>query len=269
MASTILVHSSASVMDIGLTRRYTYQRFSWMSTCNPSQYSWPRTKSGGGHFKRASSSNDLTIGGATAFPSYRNSPNSSASSLCSIDSLSSLPDTGLLRAGDPFSGRSDSAKPRAADICPFMFLEPSTWLTNLSEVKGKRPVPAFSESSCTLEGVCAVMGPPPFAVRSTHPRSLCSCPIWLRPSLSFSPTFSSLMPSDLHISFSDFSVSQRKLAFLSAIYQSLEGDFTFLSENGLTTVLPPDAKLLWSYSTPSRSLTAVVSLEGDQARLDE
>ena len=164
MASTILVSSYASVMVVGWTRRYPCQGFSRISPCNPSQCSWPRTKSGGGRFSRASSSNDLTIGGATGFPSWKNYPNSSAFSLCSINSLSSLPDEGLLRAGDPFSGRFGSTESRAPDIRPFQLSEPCTWLTDLSEVKGIRPVIAFSESSCTLEGVCAVMGFPSFAV---------------------------------------------------------------------------------------------------------
>ena len=95
MASIILVHSSASVMDVGLTRRYLSQSVSRISTCNPSQCSWPRAKSGGGRFMIASSSNDLTFGRATVFPSWNNSPNSSAPSLCSVDNLSSLPDAGL------------------------------------------------------------------------------------------------------------------------------------------------------------------------------
>ena len=81
-----------------------------------------------------------------------------------MDNLSSLPNEDLLRAGDLFSGRFDSVELRAADICPFKLSEPSTWLTDLSEIKGIRPVTAFSESSSTLEGVCAVMGFSPYAV---------------------------------------------------------------------------------------------------------
>ena len=70
----------------------------------------------------------------------------------------------LPRAGDPFASRFDSVEPRAADICPVKLSEPSTWLTEISEIKGVRPITAFSESSSTLDGVCAVMDFSPFAV---------------------------------------------------------------------------------------------------------
>ena len=237
MASTILVDASASSMVVGLTRRYTYQSFCLISSCSPSQCSWHRAKSGGGRFRGASSSNDLTIGGVTAFPSRRNSPNSSASSLCSMDSLSSLPDEGHLRAGDPFSGRSDSAEPRAADICPFAFPEPSTWLTDLSEVKGIRPVTVLSESSCTLEGVCAVLDSPTYAVRGTSslsvlmPNLVAATPFFLsdvllvdaiRPLIFFQRI--QRLSKETRFPFSDLSVSRRRLAFLSTINQSLEGE---------------------------------------------
>ena len=68
----------------------------------------------------------------------------------------------------------------------------------------------------------------PLLQSEAHPRCLCSCPTWLRPSHFPFPTFSWLMPPDLQLSFfSDFSVSGRRLAFLSAIHQSLEGDSLF------------------------------------------
>ena len=93
------------------------------------------------------------------------------------------------------------------------------------------------------------------------------------------------MPSGLEISFySDFSVFRRRLAFLSVIYQCLSKETRF-SFGDLSVSLSKetrfllgerpdhrptvDVRLLWSYSTSSRSLTAVVSLEGDQARIGQ
>ena len=73
MASTILDDSSSSSMVEGLSRRYIRHSFSRIPSCSPSQCSWLSSKSGGGRFRRASSSNDLTLGGALAFPYWQNS----------------------------------------------------------------------------------------------------------------------------------------------------------------------------------------------------
>ena len=179
----------------------------------------------------------------------RDSPNSSTSS------CSRLPDVDLSRDTDPFPGQFDSAESHAcwfvvssaADICLILPLsELPTKLADTSDVKGIRPVTAFKVSSLlipsTLAGVSEVVGFPLSAVSGGPSSLFLLVPIRVAGVPFF---FSEVFFADDIAAFNLTDFCWPPLFF----------------ENDLTSVLPPDAKLLWSYSTPRRILTAVASLE--------
>ena len=120
----------------------------------------------------------------------------------------------------------------------------------MSDVKDIRPVTAFKGPSLffpsTLAGVSEVMG----VSLSTESGGLSSLFLLMPIRVAGIPFFLSEVLFADRCHHSNFN-----RCFLLFLLDPL------FFENGLTTVLPSDAKLLWSYSTPRRFLTAVASLE--------